>query len=513
MKKYLIAILIAGITNLISCEDQLDIPQQGVQPVDATYSNADDEAVNQFIAAIYYKIRGHVYTDNFVGTTTSAWSFKYHLERMGGDFGDYYLYVDVADSPIYTKIWSYHYSIIYWCNMIVENFPKNNVASATVKNRIISEARVIRAIMMMNLVQLWGTPPLADHIMTGEEGNTPAEDSWVFIERELNEAAEGLPSKKGLDGQSEIGGRLTKEAAYAYLGKACLWQKKYNEAASILYSKVIATGLYELVPDLAELNRYTSDFCSEYLWECDINPEYPASQAGMMDALYSNWDVNEIFFPDNIYNAGGWGNVAYASESFGAFMDLHDKLGNGSKSKRYRAFLATYEDLLDETLFSYSDQNKGVKPQGISKNEGYFRVKLIPRWENIMGGEDMFTQYMHNNFVYMKYSEVLLNYAEAIAMGGTAGTLSGLDALNLVRNRAGLSLAPTLDMNNIEYGVKAERRAELFFEGIRFIDLVRWGEASSVLAECGKYNPVFYGYIDGATQQNKDNWRIVKNPQ
>jgi hypothetical protein len=34
-----------------------------------------------------------------------------------------------------------------------------------------------------------------------------------------------------------------------------------------------------------------------------------------------------------------------------------------------------------------------------------------------------------------------------------------------------------------------------------------------VLAECGKYNPVFYGYIDGATQQNKDNWRIVKNPQ
>jgi hypothetical protein len=146
--------------------------------------------------------------------------------------------------------------IIYWCNMIVENFPKNNVASETLKNRIISEARAIRAIMMMNLVQLWETPPLADHIMTGEEGNTPAEDSWVFIEHELNEAAEGLPSKKGLDGQAEIGGRLTKEAAYAYLGKAYLWQKKYNEAASVLYNKVIATGLYELVPDLAELNRY-----------------------------------------------------------------------------------------------------------------------------------------------------------------------------------------------------------------------------------------------------------------
>jgi hypothetical protein len=66
-------------------------------------------------------------------------------------------------------------------------------------------------------------------------------------------------------------------------------------------------------------------------------------------------------------------------------------------------------------------------------------------------------------------------------MGGTNGSgLSGLQALNLVRERAGLTDAQSLDMDNVTYGVKAERRAELYFEGSRFIDLVRWGDAPKV---------------------------------
>jgi hypothetical protein len=81
---------------------------------------------------------------------------------------------------------------------------------------------------------------------------------------------------------------------------------------------------------------------------------------------------------------------------------------------------------------------------------------------------------------------VLLNYAEAVAMGGSAGAMSGLEALNLVRERAGLADAPVLDMENSDYGIKAERRAELVEEGCRWIDLVRWGDASTVLKDVGK---------------------------
>lgn len=58
--------------------------------------------------------------------------------------------------------------------------------------------------------------------------------------------------------------------------------------------------------------------------------------------------------------------------------------------------------------------------------------------------------------------------------------------------------APTLDMNNLAYGIKAERRIELYGEnGIRFIDLVRWGDAPSVLAKTGTTSYTFQGVENG----------------
>ncbi len=55
-----------------------------------------------------------------------------------------------------------------------------------------------------------------------------------------------------------------------------------------------------------------------------------------------------------------------------------------------------------------------------------------------------------------------------------------------------------------------ERRAELFYEGTRFVDLVRWGEGYSTLKDVGKVTPKFYGYTNGinSTPQSKDEWKV-----
>jgi len=514
MKKYIIALTV--VLMAWSCnEDLLDIPQQGVLSAKDYYINADDQTATSFITAVYYKIRLSMMEETWGSHTgsTSALGLRGYLEKMGDDFCDGFLYTETAAGSTYSKIWSYHYSIIYWCNMIIENLPGNKVASEPVKTQVIAEARAIRAIMMMYLVQLYGTPPLADHIMTGTEGNTPAEESWAFINTELAEAAEGLPSKSGKNGQSAIGGRLTKEAVYAYLGKAYLWQKKYSEAASTLYNKVIATDLYELNPDFRELNRYTSDFCAEYMWECDIsdNIAFATSQAGMMDAAWYNW--SNIYYPDGFYTAQGWQNTCFPSESFGSFMDTHDVVG-GIKTERYLGTLATYEDML--TLYTYEETEgkKGVKPGLFCPGVGYFRLRWLPKLENMVLATNWFQDCLHINLCYMRYAEVLLNYAEAVAMGGVPGAMSGLQALNLVRNRAGLVDAPALDMNNETYGIKAERRAELNWEGVRFIDLVRWGDAPTALKDVGKLFPNFLGYLDGnnSVVQSPDQWKILFNP-
>ena len=66
-------------------------------------------------------------------------------------------------------------------------------------------------------------------------------------------------------------------------------------------------------------------------------------------------------------------------------------------------------------------------------------------------------------------------------------------------------------MDNETYGVKAERWAELYDEGHRFIDLVRWGDAPTELADCGKVAMYYFmGYLneDHTTIQSKDQWNI-----
>lgn len=482
MKKIYTLLLVSLALLAVSCSTKsLDIQQHGVTTLDK-YATANDAEAHQFIAAVYSVIRGDGYEAVLGGGPATFYYVNYQLGKMSDEFSEGFAYNETASSSTYSGMWSYYYKIAYWCSMIIEKMPANEVASSSVKARIIAEARAIRAISMMQLVQLWGNPPLADHVMDGSEGNTPAEQSWAFIEKELTEAAEVLPSKAGLGGQAAIGGRLTKEAAYAYLGKAQLWQKKYGDAANTLYNHVISTGKYELNPVFDNLNGSVNDFGDENIWEFDFDNSSAnaTAQEGCFDLACFN---------PNIYWSGkyaflmlAWGMGSFPSSSYAEFMMGHDATIDWttfsmSTSSRYQGTLTDYWGLLMGGNVPLDNP--------ISNCQGYFRIKDVCWADDLVG--DFPYYYSKRNVVYMRYAEVLLNYAEAVACGGSNGSgLTGLQALNLVRQRAGLDAAPELSMDNDSYGVKAERRAELFGEGQRFIDLVRWGDAPAVLADCGK---------------------------
>lgn len=522
MKKILFIAVTSACLLFTACsQDFLDIDQKGVQSTENTYANADDETVESFISSVYY----FIYGDN----TFAATRYKEYLLALecpsdntlvGNKAGDSSTGYDPmvilnysSDNDEIRKLWSYFYTTCYWCNLIIEKLPDNKVASSAVKEQVIAEARAIRAITMMKLVQLYGNPPLADKVLDGTEGNTPAEESWEFILSELKEVAESgkLPSKAGLGGQAAIGGRITTEAVYGFLGKAYLWKGDYSNAAQYLY-KVIASNKYALMADYDMLNTKDANLCDEYLWEFNINPsEYNNSQAGGILPHMFNWLSDSVGIPSELWEQGGWGYGSAPTADFGEFMERHD-IVNGVQDNRFRGTLVTYEDLFDDTRFHYSFNLPAVYNPPLYNNQGYLSLRHMPRANSIVDGWTVWINARpSNNMCYMRYSEVLLNYAEAVAMGGAAGSgMSGLEALNLVRRRAGLSDAPALDMNNETYGVKAEKRAELYMEGERFIDLVRWGDAASVLKDKGKYTYNFYGYKDGRTDcaQSKSQWDI-----
>ena len=109
-----------------------------------------------------------------------------------------------------------------------------------------------------------------------------------------------------------------------------------------------------------------------------------------------------------------------------------------------------------------------------------------------------------NNYPYvpvwpaMRYAEVLLLAAEASLQSGNAG--KAVDYVNRVRNRAQLPALGSVSMDDI----KKEKRLELWMEGCRYQDLIRWGDAATVLAKRGQERPALYkdGRVSWNEQKN-----------
>jgi hypothetical protein len=90
------------------------------------------------------------------------------------------------------------------------------------------------------------------------------------------------------------------------------------------------------------------------------------------------------------------------------------------------------------------------------------------------------------NFVYFRYAEILLNYAEAIneAKGPTADAFTAYSAVNLVRNRAGMPNLPLgLSKDQMRERIRNERAVEFAFEDMRWWDILRWKKGPDLVAQ------------------------------
>jgi starch-binding outer membrane protein, SusD/RagB family len=86
-----------------------------------------------------------------------------------------------------------------------------------------------------------------------------------------------------------------------------------------------------------------------------------------------------------------------------------------------------------------------------------------------------------NTWVEFRFAEILLNYAEACIEIGGADLQNGINALNMVRNRAGLPDRVTTDQATAREYLRHERNIEFFAEGHRFYDMRRWMIANTII--------------------------------
>ncbi|SKC64399.1 Starch-binding associating with outer membrane [Bacteroidales bacterium WCE2004] len=506
MKRIYIALSFAALVLTTgACQNNLDIPQKSVLSSEDYYTHATAAEAEALIASVYKLYWGgrDVTCVNGIEKMLFLNSLDDDHYPGGGSFADAtYQFqeagnynvtsADTAPKIMYKGV----YSVIYHCNLILEKIPETSDARI---NRVKAEANFLRALAMFDAVRWWGTPPLADHLLTQDEyyqPNTPTDESIAWILAQMKDAASKLPPIAGKGLQEAFGARLSKHAALAFRGKVGLWygqqtndKKMLQEAAADL-NEVIQSGLYGLVEDMFILERPMGDFCEEYLFEHNSadNDGFPGNPQNDLRHMWTGWP-DGLVAPNDIYTGWGWNAV---SGDFGRFLEAHE---GGIEKPRFKSTIHTYEQVL---AMDYPEgKTPGVLPKGICHNEGYFTyrgIAFLSDFYDIPG----FWKYSRTNAAMLRYAEVLLLYAEAKFLLDNDADGSGLAALNEVRRRAQIPEVSALTYQII----KDERRAELFYEQERFFDLVRWGDAPEALKNKGKKLYKFYGYKPGTTEWN-----------
>ena len=513
MKKTLYSILAVamGAMSLSSCEDQLDIEQKGVTSIENFYkTDADAEAA---LAAAYEGFMCNVCgRQPDMGGPGIYTPFKIIMNMCGddvlyasGNYGDHefsgmlneFRYDTEAEVPKF--FYSGLYLSIYTCNLVTDYFKD---ADTPVKKRCVAEARVLRAYDYFLLANLWGTPPFVDHVLAGDAlpyncdkdpDNPMTHDELIlWVAKECEEAAADLSERAST---SDVDGavRVTKGFAWALAGKAYLFAEKYDQAKTAL-KKVIDSGKYALVPGERYMDNFhiEGDGNEEKVFE--INFEYNAGKDGWsgmiqrsswMEANAWNWRAgNFVKNPANVYCGGvdGWGGLG-VPQWFG-----DEFLANDGHSYRFDATLKHIDDAVygmeyqDPTLNAMTREEKMVSDkvgisdptQGLYGNSFWLAFKQIMRGPDT-GGKAYGDNIRLNNYIIMRYAEVLLNYAEACIQTGDAATAKTY--INMIQERAGSNtISASVDMNVL----KKEKSYELWLEGCRWFDILRWNDAVGI---------------------------------
>ena len=479
-KTYLSTLLLALVAILVTgCVDRLNIAKHGSLGGPENYYQTDEEA-EAALASMYASWRDVHYNWFFLLNCMSddAWTGggqrndNAEMEKLNEfNFG--------IEHSIIQGVYSGLYSLIYKANLIIDHV----TGDSQVMRQAVAEAHVARGWAHFYLVSLWGTAPIVDHLLTTDEyrqSNGTPEATWAFVETEFQAAIESgaLATKSSLN-DTESGIHVTQEAAKAFLGKAYLFQGKYGEAAEVL-DEVIGSGKYDLYRGEYEmLGHASTNNCCEAIFELNRvnNAEQSWNQFSQLFIMLG-WRSSILTFTPgfeaaNLIATGSYGFMNPQSGLYNAFVEME-----GEDGYRLNQTIRTYEQLNGIGVV-----NMGGAP--MVGNEGYFFWKTRLLKEDCIMDNPGLQMLQWNNLRIMRYAEVLLMAAEAHILGGDPS--KALDYINQVRDRAKLAPLSAVTLDD----VKKEKRLELCLEGCRYQDLVRWGDAETVLGQQGKQIPTF----------------------
>jgi hypothetical protein len=439
-----------------------------------------------------------------------------------------------TQGPTYGYTWQNFFVKIRKCNTFLQKLTENKANfSEAYYNKRMDEVRFIRAFFYSEFfVHIGGLPIITEQLdrntMSPEELQQPRktfQETFDFIVGELDQVVKNghLPIKYA---QSEKeAGRATLGAALALKGWVELFGASplFNTATPYLsdpnkfvhfgnydparWTKAAATNKefidkygdgknYNLFADLKNFWRVNNEYNSEVIWDRQV----VANVANMGGSYESRGGVTYV-----LGEYRSWGNYNPTQELVDQFAMANGKAITDptsgynpqkpyvNREKRFYDFIvydgAPYK--LDwmpraDTIYTridltYANPDRTNQIDLAGKTDvgdsGYYqRKRLNP---DAAPGTDASGQ----NYVFLRYAEVLLNYAEAQneAVGPDA---SVYDAINKVRQRSEIAALPAgLTKDQMRAAIARERRVEFCFEDKRYLDNKRLAQAAKVMGK------------------------------
>lgn len=484
MKKILLFVFTL---SLVSCY-KLDLDPLSEGSSGNWYTNEDEltMAVRSLYNTEFWILDDDAFTDD--------WTNRTEVNGITGGTID-------GLSSAAASLWSNSYTAIGRANEILRNLPKatENGVSENLIRRFEGEAKFARAVQNSRLITHYGDIVyVPSTISTVEEafemGRTDKNEVLQHVYSDFDDAIELLDIEYA--GEQ----RANKGAAYAFKARTALYLGDFDIAAEAA-QKCIELGIYGLHNSFAQLFVTSTKSSDEFIFVRPRSMEYNARF------------VTRAYVPRI---SGGFGQYTPSWELFCAFLCSDGKAIDESSLFDPKEPFKNRDPRLNATIVEFGTRHLGYdydpSPRATTvhnyntgtqvANQDTRSVDQYASYNGLLWKKWIDDSWIQNSFrsekseIIMRYADVLLMYAEAkIEIGEVDQTV--LDAINDVRARAyGVGAGQqypsvtTTDINELRRIVRTERRMEFAFEGLRYMDIIRWRLAEKVL------NKPIYGMLD-----------------
>lgn len=384
------------------------------------------------------------------------------------------------------------YERIRSCNLFITKVSESDFLAEYKKERL-AEARFLRAWFYHYLWMAYGGVPIITEVLDNNVSTDifypreTAQKTFEFIDRELDEIKDDLPPRRsGSDlGRASKGAILTLKGWIELFHASDLRNpgkdKKRWETAAATLKDVIDLQVYHLQPTILDLWTEATNNNDEVIFDFQMSKQNGGRREGLFGPVF----VKGV--------QSSWGNMQPTQELVDDYcmangLPITDPASGYDKNNPYKnREKRFYQSILYDGSMWQGEEiitRVGVgSPNEIDTssdsdvtNTGYYTRKTID--ESVNGADNLQMSNGMANYIFFRYADVLLMYAEASLEAGDKPT--AIKYLDMVRTR-GDNMPSVNDTypqgiteNQLREIIRRDRRIELAFEDKRWWDILRW---------------------------------------